>query len=570
MPNIKKLPTTLINQIAAGEIADRPASIIKELIENAIDAESTEIIIDLVNAGIDSITIIDNGLGMDEDDIIICFHPHTTSKLTQDNSLVGIKTLGFRGEALSSIASVSHLHIKSKKQDDISGNHIEIINGDQNFFMPTGMPDGTQITVSHLFDNVPARKNFLKTPKSEIQHISKLISNYALAYPDISFSLINNDKKIVDFHHHHTLIDRIKTIIGDNFTEKSLPIQNQDDHIRISGFISPPSLARESHLHQYIFINSRPVKSSLFSKHIKKSYGGLLEPTTQPLFVINLTIPEHLIDVNIHPQKKEVSFTDQHSIIDLLDQTIINTLEQYDVTYNKGYSLSDQGNSAYSPFQRDKKTHTPTHQKLKTIVQAWETTQNRSTMEVLQIHDLYLIAQTNDGMIVIDQHAAHERILYEQFLAAFHNQNKNDQKKELNKPIILKLSLNDSQILQHNLETLDKLGLTIEEFGDNIYKITAIPPLMEENQVEPIITQVIDDLANDFDPRDIDRASDKTIAYLSCRSAIKSGDTLSQEERKNLLTKLAQTKTNYTCPHGRPTQMIISIKELEKMFKRRK
>lgn len=563
---IKQLPNEIISQIAAGEVVDRPTSAIKELIDNAIDARATQIKIELENAGQKMIRIIDNGIGMSQVDLKVCFLPHTTSKIKNLTDLSNVNTLGFRGEALSSIASVSNLTISSRKKNQ-TGQQINITQGKNKNIQPIGIAPGTEVTITNLYDNVPARKKFLKKPATEIKHITNLILTYALAQPQISFTLINNEKIILQLSAVEKTNIRLIDALGKNTVKHLIPIHFSHSIFQINGWIGDPKIARFNKSKQYLFVNSRPVSSQLISKTIKKIYGGLLEPKAHPQFIISINLPPSFVDSNIHPRKKTVRFWDENYLLTLLKQIIGTTLEKtnlIDTSENFILELNDNN------FQnREIKANKYLSGTLKEVVKAWETTQTREERQILQIHDLYLVAQTEKGMLLIDQHAAHERILYQQFLDAYKEKSQKLNSTKLQKPIIIDLSMDDAHLLLQNLKIFNKLGFQISQLDANNFKIGAIPDHIDPKNSEKVIIEVLDDLINGDLPREIDSATHRTIAFLSCRSAIKQGDSLSQEERKNLLEKLAQTELNYTCPHGRPTHIILSMSELEKMFHRK-
>lgn len=572
MTNIKQLPNDLIAQIAAGEVIDRPASAIKELIDNAIDAQADLIKIELENAGQKKIKITDNGIGMNKEDLQVCFLPHTTSKIDNMADLSNILTLGFRGEALSSIASISTVNIASRPKDQ-TGLELIIDNGKVIEIKPIGIAPGTQITISNLFANVPARKKFLKKPATELKQIIDLVTTYSLTYPQISFLLTNNDKVVLELTCADQIKNRLIDSLGRKITKHLIPIHFSHSIFNISGWIGDPQIARFNKSKQYLYVNNRPVSSSIISKKIKKIYGGLLEPKAQPSFIISIDLPASFVDANIHPRKKNVRFWDEDYLLTLLNQIISTALEKANLAgdqpnYSNINSLLELNDNNFQ--NRDLKSNQYLSGTLKEIVSAWETTQTRDNQQILQIHDLYLVTQTNQGMLIVDQHAAHERILYQQFLNAYQDKANQSLSKKLTSPTVIELSLADARLLEQNLPTFTKLGFEISNLDQNNFQITHIPNHIDPNMAEKIIVEVLDDLINGDLPRQIDSSTHRTIAFLSCRSAIKQGDSLSQNERKNLLEKLAQTELNYTCPHGRPTHIILSMSELEKMFHRRK
>jgi len=564
---IKQLDQLIIAQIAAGEVIDNPTSIIKELLDNAIDAQATQITIDLEQAGQNQIKIIDNGMGMSSADLSVCYLPHTTSKLTKIDDLFHLQTLGFRGEALSSIASVANLIIESKTKSAM-GWQIEVNQGQQQSLSPIGMPNGTQVKVTHLFATIPARKKFLANKATELKHILTMLTNYALIYPDINFQLKNDDKTIADFSTAKNWQERIETILGAENLTNYLKLEYQQPMLQISGFISLPGVARFSHAHQFLFINQRPVSSKILSATIKKAYGELIEPKAQPQFILSIQISPTLIDINVHPQKKLINFLDQQYISQLLEMMIHSRLAKADL-FSPDTSLNQLELNDPGLLLKNNKANPYTSKLLKKVVQAWETTQTREKQEIIQIHDLYLATQTADGLLLIDQHAAHERILYQQFLAEYQHQSQKSERIKLEQPLELTLSMIDSQALSDNLDIFTKIGFEINPLKNNRFQITAIPNFIDPQRIKPIISEVIDDLHSNRTLQLVDSQTHKTLAFLACRLAIKQGESLNFEQRKNLIEKLSQTDQNYTCPHGRPTHQVISLLELEKMFHRK-
>lgn len=570
MPIIKKLSPSLIAKIAAGEVIERPASAVKELIDNAIDAQATLIKVHIINAGFDEITVIDNGFGMDQDDLQKSFQQHTTSKISHLDHLHSIATFGFRGEGLHSMAAASGtLIIQSKQADQLGGYQISISNNQPNQIIPIGMPNGTVVTIRNLFSTLPARKKFLKTAQTEFRYISKVVTQYALAFPQISFVLTHNKKSILDLRPTDSNLARVSQLFDSHLTSLLLPINFTDQHLTISGFLGAPSLARSGKNHQFLFVNQRPVFPSLLSKHIRDAYGGLIEPRTSPAFFLSIRTSWDMVDVNVHPQKQKVFFVQQAELPQLITQAVKQSLYQHDITYQnminatQNYAKIADHQPSYYPQQ---KADIQTLQTLKKIVTAWETTKTRNNNEVIQIHDLYLLTQTPQGILIIDQHAAHERILYEQFLEAYIHQNQKS--KKLDPKISISFSLLDAQILEQHIQVLKRIGFKINLKQNTSFEISAIPSLMSVKNINQILLEIIDDLSQDKQINSTSQIAKKTISYMACRTAIKQGDSLSNEERKNLVSKLAATKTNYTCPHGRPTHIHISLKELADLFKR--
>jgi DNA mismatch repair protein MutL len=564
MSKIRPLPKSVIHAIAAGEVVERPAVVVKELIENSLDAGATMIKVWLENSGVSKIVVSDNGQGMDETDLELSFQHHTTSKIRQESDLEKISTFGFRGEALASIAHVSRLTIQSKTADQEFGQQIIIENQEVLEKSPVGTPTGTTITVENLFANLPARRKFLKNPNTEFRNCVNAVITASLSHPEVGFSLIHNQKNIINLPENQTLSNRATSILGAELSTGLLPISNEKDFFKLRGFLGSPQLARKNSQKQFLFVNHRPVTHSHLAKTIKESYGSLLDPRSEPLFVLFLDLPPALTDINIHPRKEMIKFMDEKQILELVQRAVEETLSQQDLTYQ--YQPSTP-----SYFKlKDRTASSLTSQDLKEEIEPWQFDLGPSLEGILQVHNTYLVAQTKEGLLIIDQHAAHERILYNQFLAGLEkvSQSKNNSV-ELPAPIVLNFSLSDAQVIQDQLETFSQIGFQIEPFGGNSFKVTHVPQLLKDRNPVQVLQELVDDLLAGKPVKGVDTAAQRTVAYLSCRSAVKAGDPLTQEQRKQLIEKLLQTENSFTCPHGRPTTVTFTINDLEKMFRRK-
>jgi DNA mismatch repair protein MutL len=508
MGKIVFLPQAVVSKTAAGEVIENPASVVKELIENALDAGATSVKISISDGGKKKIIVADDGEGMSREDLLICHKPHTSGRISTEADLGNIKTFGFRGEALNSIACVSALSIKSfARPNDISSNsankasnngwQINLSYGDAGEMLPVGMPYGTIVEVQDLFANFPARQQFLKTSQYEFQKILDTVMLFVLAYSNVSFSLAHNDKPVLEASAYYDLAQRLSLIFGN--TNYFLPLDSIADHLALRGFITAPQKSSNSFADIYFYVNNRPIKWHKGLQRVKKAYGTLLERRKYPKGVLFLTLPPEFVDVNVHPRKEEVRFKNENLVLDFLEKSVRDPLEKYNLTYT--YSEAPSFSAALYGILKD--SFSP-----------WKTEQTSGedfTGEVLQIAHTYLVASFEDKILFLDQHAAHEKILYAQIL---------DQLKE-GKTL-------DQVISDSNLD------LTKEE------------------------------LASDY----LDDLSD-AAASVACKSAIKAGDYLTPEERVRLVRKLLETRLeNYTCPHGRPTMIELSKHDLEKMFKR--
>jgi DNA mismatch repair protein MutL len=560
MNKIITLPERIISRIAAGEVIERPVYAVKELIENSLDAGSDSIRIQIEEAGLKKIVVSDNGEGMSEEDLLQSFKPHTTSKVTEE-TLIGIKTLGFRGEALASIAAISTLTLQSRTKETPAGISIKIQNGEIVDKSPMGMPVGTAITIQNLFSTVPARKKFLKTQRTEFRHIVELISSYALAYPHIRFTLIHNKKIILDLSKNMTLPNRIEKILGASLLTQLLPITAEPSYVQIQGFIARPQISVSTQSKQYIFVNKRLVSDRLISNAVKEIYGHLLEATRFPVFILFLDLPHEAVDVNVHPRKEQVIYMNTRSVYDAVKDAISKTLSKNNLTFSQDFMPE------YSP--RAGTTSLYAAQVLKEEITPWNVKDALSVLDssdIIQIHNTYVMAQTKRGALLLDQHAAHERILYEQFKKEFHLKKKKVMK--LEEPLFIEVSTADVEVLHEHLETLQTFGFTIKQEKNHTFYITHVPELFKDRDISQLIHEMVEELANDKEFSNLDHLTDLMLSFLACRSAIKAGEKLTQQEARKLIQKLQKTPDNTTCPHGRPTQIEVDLKNLHRMFKR--
>lgn len=580
MPKIRLLPAHVITAIAAGEIAERPAVILKELLENSLDAGAKTISIDIHDSGLDLISISDDGEGMTAEDVALAIQRHTTSKISSLSDLEQVQSFGFRGEALASIASVAQLEIASKTDQDEAGHYLCVKNGTIIEQHPVGRATGTTITVTHLFSTLPARLKFLQHTKTEWQLLAEVVTTYAINYPEVGFWLRHNQKVVLSLPTDQTLSQRLTHILGDITDSKLIPLAYASNPLSITGFLGKPQLARKTK-HHYLFINRRPIISPVISRTIKNAYSSLLEARVEPFFVVNVEINPGLIDVNVHPRKETVRFIDEKQVIQFISESIKAALHQTDTTYTFSdpagnispqlltFADSNQSENEKRAVSRSDRTQSlSTSQMLKELVTSWQL-QPQTTQPILQIHLTYLVATTEQGLVLIDQHAAHERILFEQYKAAYQTQTQAESLvTALTPPVVMTLSLSEAALLEENLETISQLGFSIEPFGTTSFKITTVPSLVSDHDLVITMKDLLDDLAEHQPLAGIDRATDRTLAYLACRHAIKAGAFLSLDQRQELITKLAETPQNATCPHGRPVSITYSQTDLEKLFKR--
>lgn len=554
MQKIFPLSSDVIAKIAAGEVIERPAYAVKEIIENAIDAKAESITIHIADSGLKKIVVIDNGEGMSTEDIKECFKPHTTSKLTEEEQLHAVRTMGFRGEALSSIASISTMTIKSKTAEEVAGTQVTVQNGAIKNISPVGMPVGTSVTIDNLFYPVPARKKFLKSKRTEFRHILDVVSHTALAHPEIRFVLTHNNKTIFDLPKTKENTDRIQKFIGPSVFEHLIPITYTDQYVGFTGFLAKPQVVTKTANKQFLFVNQRKITDKLISQSVKEAYGNLLEATASPIFILFLTIPPEVVDVNVHPRKEQVRFLNKETLFATIKKAVSENLTKNNLTFlNLDWKTRDGQTKSYAG------------KLLKQLVlsDAALLTTREKHAEIQQIHNLYLLTPTKQGLLIIDQHAAHERILYQEFLKAFEKEKQKTEVFKLPKPETIDLSMTEQEALEEQKKELKKIG-----FSFNSNKLTTVPKLFKDWDYQNLITEMIEDILEEKNIADIGTQSNKMLAYLACRSAVKAGDPLTKDQIKRLLEQLEKTENNATCPHGRPVRVAVNLQDLNRMFKR--
>lgn len=595
MSIIKLLPENLINQIAAGEVVERPASVVKELIENSLDAGSKKIIVEVLEGGKKLVKITDDGKGIGHEDLEMAIQRHATSKIKEEADLWNLNTMGFRGEALASIASVSKMMIASRQVNENSGIQLYAEGGMPVRKNPFGMHIGTIIEVQELFYNTPVRQKYLKKDATEISLISAVIQSAALSNPGVSFVFNHNGKKVMDFPAVSELSARICDIFGRATFDAMLPVFYGGVEMKIEGFVGKPLLARSSSKHQYLLVNKRPVQHYLVNHAITRAFHSMLMEHKKPVFVINITIDPSLIDVNVHPRKVEIRFEDEQNLVRAVYNMVKHALEN-SLLIPKGYSesqryMSDKlpeeevkENSAqlfkYSEkkesknfsFEKnsslDAKEFTKEIGKLREHSFGFDLKEEIEEIKVLsQVANSYIVAQKNQEVVLIDQHAAHERVRFELLMDQFESQEKRIQNMLV--PQSIELSTDDRKIMEENMEVFENLGFDIEHFGGESYVINGIPVFFGKENIDEIIKGVLDDIQNGKEIGNIQGQTEKILTYLSCRSAIKFGQKLDLIEMQELVNQLSELKRPFTCPHGRPTMVSLNMDELGRMFGRK-
>ncbi|MSR65699.1 MAG: DNA mismatch repair endonuclease MutL [Verrucomicrobiae bacterium] len=595
MNRIRLLSENVANQIAAGEVVERPASVVKELLENSLDAGSTRIEIEVSNGGRSLIRVNDNGCGMSKDDALLSLERHATSKISVAEDLDTIATLGFRGEAIPSIAAVCRFHMITREHDAGTGTAIHISGGKLHEVKEVGAPAGTTIEVRNLFFNLPARRKFLRSPPTEMAHINHIVTLHALAHPQVSFWLKQDDHIVFDVAPCKNLLDRIRELYGAQLCQELLPVQHQAVGVKISGFIGKPGVSRADRSQQHTFVNGRPVDSKTINFGLFEGYHTALMRGRYPVAFVFVEVDPGEVDVNIHPAKREVRFRDDREVRAVVVEAVRRAIEPAQVGAPKELRIEDGGSKMGVPtvastlievsqpvippsqssspqtaslFPTSILHPPPSTPKLSTQHSALSTTSSAFDLRLLGvIGDLYVIAESKEGLVLVDQHAAHERVLFEQMLKRNDSQPVPSQK--LLMPETIETDHRDAAFLRENLETLQHMGIGIHEFGDRTFAIDALPPFFKKGNFRQLFRNIVDELREAG--RDVPRGrlSEQMVATTVCRHAVKANDPLKTEELIRLLGDLQRCDLPYTCPHGRPTMIQLSYTELEKKFGRK-
>ncbi|MDO7171783.1 DNA mismatch repair endonuclease MutL [Mariniflexile sp. AS56] len=612
---IQLLPDHVANQIAAGEVVQRPASVVKELLENAIDADASIIKLIIKDAGKTLVQVIDNGKGMSTTDARLSFERHATSKIRTADDLFHLNTKGFRGEALASIAAIAHVELKTKQEQDEVGNSI-VIEGSTIVSQEVVVtPKGTSISVKNLFYNIPARRNFLKSNTVELRHVFDEFHRVALAHPSISFALYNNGSESFNLPISNYR-QRIVNIFGNKTNEKLVPVEEETEVLNISGFVGKPEYAKKTRGEQYFFVNDRFIKSPYLNHAICSAFEGLLKSGNHPSYFLNLTVDPQTIDINIHPTKTEIKFDDEHTLYALLRSAVKHSLGQFniapvldferdanlDTPYNFGNKESNtpviEVDRSYNPFKENNYTavkQTPTFKKQSTSnwdslyvgleskgtktdhdfsevhFESEETTISafgddnkiEQTKTTYQLHNKYIVSTIKSGMLVIDQHRAHQRILYEDFLKNLTI--KEGVSQQLLFPLELHFSSQEIQIINQLKEDLEHTGFVFSNVTNETIEITGVPVTVPESEVSIILEQLISDVENEV-PDTHFSATDLLAKSMSKSLAIKAGQSLQKDEQEHLVNKLFACKEPNVSPTNRTTFITMSVDELDKKF----
>ncbi len=634
IPNIRILPDDVANKIAAGEVVERPASVVKELVENALDARATRVIVRIVAAGRRLVEVQDNGHGMSEQNALLAVERHATSKIRTAQDLDGVKSLGFRGEALASIASVSRFSLITRRATDESGTLVRIDGGVLRTVEHAGAPVGTRVSVNRLYFNTPVRAKFLKGITTELGHCIDVVQRHVLSHEGVAFQFLHNDKMLLDIPEHATLRERAALIWGLGFAREMVEVAGESAGFHIRGLVGNPGLSRAARSHQFFFINGRPVLNRSLQYGLEDGFRGLLTVGRYPVGVLLLETNPRFVDVNIHPTKREVRFRDDRVVRDALREVVRGALEkvlprrQHDtqpppwesrqpvpppLPERDGVATSSAPSSSEAPPapERDFLSRLPEHEQAElteappeTVPEEGETAIAPETGEggvsadmddlfaepegfsaegllpegmyepvldlpdaPLQVFDTYLLVPGDKRLLIIDQHALHERLNYEELRRELLEQGYESQ--QLAVPMVIDVAPSQAALLEENLDLFSKLGIELEPFGENTFQVTSLCHLYDQSQVNDLVFGLLHELSQGslFD-RDNLMADMLRLTTRACKASIKAGDPLTAEERRALLAGFRRLRPPYTCPHGRPIIVELTRRQMEKSFRR--
>jgi len=633
MSKIKILPEILSNKIAAGEVVERPASVVKELVENALDAGSSRIMIDIEKGGRALIRVSDNGSGMGRDDALLALERYATSKIYKDQDLFRIQTLGFRGEALPSIAAVSRFSLVSRDQSADAGTQISVEGGKIKDVTEVGAPKGTMVTIRQLFFNTPARRKFLKTIGTEMGHIADRVASIALGHPGVQFRLTHNDNIVKDWPSTSTPLDRVVNVLGGDLKNSLHSIEFQNSAVSISGWISSPRTTRRTSRGLFIYVNGRFVRDRSVQHALFEGYTQRLVKGQFPIAALFINVPFEEVDVNVHPTKSEVRFARQRDVHEAVKQAVAQTLFAADKTSwdtrrnsttegsftpqgrvsesgqkdfgfgnsdlglkkgeasSKSYPANDDTQPEFidesptrdappttrhpqpetrNPYRATRTPHPATHSAHPatrlTQTTIWQKKRFGDMRIIGQLHNTYIICEADEGLILIDQHAAHERILFERFSDRQIHSPKAAQR--LLVPESVELGYREAEVLENLIPNLAELGLDIEPFGGNTFVIKSVPPLLAQREVKPLLVEIVEKIVEIGSSSGLAEMLDECRMVMACHGAIRANQALSDQQISGLMTQLDDCHNPSHCPHGRPTWIRWDIRTLEKSFKR--
>ncbi|MBL8827291.1 MAG: DNA mismatch repair endonuclease MutL [Planctomycetaceae bacterium] len=640
MPRIQQLSTSVVNKIAAGEVIERPASVVKELVENSLDAGATRVDVTVEQGGMELIRVVDNGGGIPADELTLAVASHATSKLRTADDLFQVATMGFRGEALASIAEVSRFSLRSRPPEENAGAELEVVGGQLSPITPCSSPPGTTIEVRNLFFNTPVRRKFMRAAQTELGHIGEAFTRIALAYPQVHFTLRHNNRAMHELPPTDDLRERIGRFFGPELADELIWLESRDEQVELSGYVARPSQSRSHNKMQYLFLNGRAIRDRALQHALSEAYRGLILTGRYPITFLNIRMPADLVDVNVHPTKLEVRFQDGSRLYSQLLGTLRTKFLTTDLTHKlepvgaaatnddpagahdpaialerrrelvdwaKGQLASvaptalPSGNDYAAPpvtrqpvldFAALRSQHAPLtvnrvlpprgelrsdsvpapHMSPPVVASPSATphsalpTPHLPTSRALQLHNRYLITESAEGMIVIDQHALHERVLYEQLREKVLSGALETQQLLVPEPV--DLSPAEAGLVKEHAASLAQVGLNTEPFGGDTILVTSYPAMLRHFRPAEVLRAMVDQLASGN--RQLERRDliDELLHMMSCKAAVKAGDPLTPDEVDALLEQRHLAQDTHHCPHGRPTMLVFTKEELDKQFKR--
>lgn len=589
MSKIRVMSELLSNKIAAGEVVEKVVSIVKELVENSVDAGATNIKIDLKESGLREIVVTDNGIGMDHNDAVLAFQRHATSKLYTDDDLFSIRSLGFRGEALPSIAAVSEVILKTCQNE--VGTLVHIKGGKILEEKNSDARIGTQITVTNMFYNTPARLKHLSSVYAELANVTEYVNKMALSYPKIKFILTNDEKELLNTDGSGNLLKVIKSIYGLDVAKKMLEINVSNDDYEVSGYISLPEVNRSSRNHMTILVNGRVIKNQIINKVINDSYSSYKEDTRYPIVVLNIKTDPSLVDVNVHPSKQDIKFSNFEDLKELISNGIKNVIKTKllipkievkeevpepiyeNLTLNLERSIVSESTESNDKerltklinFDYEPNNELDVEDK-EEYIEELPTEKLPELYPVGLVHGTYIVCENEKGIYLIDQHAAQERINYEKFSYLLSHPN-NDVIDSII-PIVIELPMQDYIIIKNNIDILDKLNIKVEEFGQSSLRVVSHPTWFTKGREEITIRNILEMIKEEEKHFDLAKFLDHLAATMACKASVKGNTRITKEDMESIINQLRECKNPFNCPHGRPTIINFTIYELEKMFKR--
>jgi len=614
MSQIRILPEILSNKIAAGEVVERPASVVKELLENSLDAESTKVVVEIEKGGRSLIRVSDNGIGMPPDDALLSIERYATSKIYKNEDLFSIQTLGFRGEALPSIASVSRFFLITRHREADTGLELLMAGGKIQKVTEIGAPVGTQVTVRQLFFNTPARRKFLKGIQTEMGHIADVVAAMALGRPGVQFKLVHNQKLLKNWVAVSNPEDRVIHVLGPELKKGLITVQHDDGYAQLEGWLSSPTVTRKTSRGMHIYINGRAARDRVIQHALFEGYAGRLVKGQFPMGVLFIRVPFDRVDVNVHPAKNEVRFSDQKRVHDTVRSAVAHALQQVDsqkwgrrfpqenmlFIKEKPKTYQKTGTWTASPQQEAKKTSAPL---LKTAsspsdpppigilpnrpgpqttavkpadgngfskqepdqTSLWDQTRFSDLKVIGQYQDIYIVCESNQDLILLDQHAAHERILYEKLKQS---RKVTAASQGLLIPETIDLNYREAKILEKFLPELATLGFEIEPFGGDTFAIKSVPTVLGEREIKTLVVEMVEKWIEDGSGDAVEKAIDDSIKLMACHGSIRANQRLTDMEIKVMLEQLDACENPSNCPHGRPTWIKLDKAFFEKAFKR--